>query len=133
MISQTVSEKMYLRTVEEESGDKSMLMGTSTGAKDDLDVSRDNGIWERRRNAIIRNKRMVKLKDKDKLKVKPEPPPAPPASGKHLAEVIARLSPEEIGVVLSHLPSSTVQSWVQSFGSQQSLNESFGVSTESCG
>ena len=61
------------------------FMGTSTGAEDDLDVGRDNGIWERRRNAIIKNKRMVKLKDKDKLKVKPcktiiieeEPPPAP--------------------------------------------------------
>ena len=45
---------------------------------------------------------MVKLKDKDKVKVKPcktvifeeEPPPAPPASGKQLADVIARLSPE---------------------------------------
>ena len=60
-------------------------MGTSTGAEDDLDVSRDNGIWERRRIAIFKNKRMVKLKDKDKLKVKlcktiiieEEPPPAP--------------------------------------------------------
>ena len=31
----------------------------------------ENGIWERRRNAIIKNKRMVKLKDKDKVKVKP--------------------------------------------------------------
>ena len=41
--------------------------------------------------------------------IEEEPPPAPPASGKHLAEVIARLSPFEIGVVLSHLPSSTVQ------------------------
>ena len=104
-------------------------------------MGRDNGIWERRRNAIIKNKRMVKLKDKDKLKVKPcktiiieeEPPPAPHASGKHLAKVIARLSPEEIGVVLSHLPSSTAQNWVQSFGSQQSLDASSGVSTESCG
>ena len=46
-------------------------MSTSTGAEDDLDVSRDNGIWERRRNATFKNKRMVKLKDKDKLKVKP--------------------------------------------------------------
>ena len=46
-----------------------MLMGTSTGADDDLVVSRDNGIWERRRNASFKNKRMVKLKDKDKLKV----------------------------------------------------------------
>ena len=84
---------------------------------------------------------MVKLKDKDELKVKPcktiiieeEPPPAPPASGKHLAEVIARLSPEEIGVVLSHLPSSTVQNWVQSFGTQHSLSQSSAASTESCG
>ena len=82
----------------------------------------NNGIWERRRNAIIKNKRMVKLTDKDKLNWKPcktniieeEPPPAPTASGKHLAEVIARLSLDEIGVVLSHLPSSTVQNWVQS-------------------
>ena len=64
-------EELYLSTVEEESGDESMLMGTSTGAEDDLDVGRDNGIWERRRNAIIKNKKMVKLKDKDKLKVKP--------------------------------------------------------------
>ena len=44
---------------------------TSTGAEDDLGVSRDSGIWERRRNATFKNKRMVKLKDKDKLKVKP--------------------------------------------------------------
>ena len=123
MSSQTASQEMYLSTVEEESGDESMLMGTSTGAENDLDVSRDNGIWERRRNAIIKNKRMVKRKDKDKLKVKgcktiiieEEPPPALPASGKHLAEVVARLSPEEISVVLGHLPSSTAQDWVQSF------------------
>ena len=53
---------MYLSTVEEESGDESMLMGTSTGAEDEMDVGRDNGIWERRRSAIIKNKRMVKLK-----------------------------------------------------------------------
>ena len=100
IVGLAASEELYLSTAEEESGNESMLMGTSTGAEDDLDVGRDNGIWERRRNAIIKNKRMVKLKDKDKLKVKPcktifieeEPPPAPPASGKHLAEVIARLS-----------------------------------------
>ena len=71
MVSQTASEEMYLSTVKEESGDESMLMGTSAGAEDDLDVSRDNGIWERRRNATFKNKRMVKLTDKDKLKVKP--------------------------------------------------------------
>ena len=63
MVCQAASEEMYLSTVEEESGDESMLMGTSTGAEDDLDVGRDNGTWERRRNAIIKNKRMVKLKD----------------------------------------------------------------------
>ena len=110
MVGQAASEEMYLSTVEDESGNESMLMGTSAGAEDDLDVGRDNGIWERRRNAIIKNKRMVKRRDKNKLKVKPcktidieeEPPLAPPASGKHLAEVIARLSPEEIGVVLGH-------------------------------
>ena len=117
-------------------GDESMLMGISAGAEDDLDVGRDNGIWERRRNAIIKNKRMVKLKDKDKLKSKPcktiiieeETPPAPPDSGKQLAEVIARLSQDEIGVVLGHLPSSTVQSWAQSVGSQQSLDVASGAS-----
>ena len=88
--SDSQPEEMYLSTVEEESGDESMLMGTSTGAEDDLDVVRDNSIWERRRNAIIKNKRMVKLKDKDKLKVKPcktiiieeETPPAAPDSRK---------------------------------------------------
>ena len=62
-----------------------------------------------------------------------ETPPAPPDSGKQLAEVIARLSPEEIGVVLGHLPSSTVQSWVQSIGSQQSLDVSSGASLQSVG
>ena len=80
-------------------------------------MSRDNGVWERRRNAIVKNKRMVKLKDKEKVKVKPcktviieeEPPPAPQDSGKQLADVIARLSFEEIGLVIGHLPSSTVQ------------------------
>ena len=141
MVGQAASEEMYLSTVDEESEDESLLMGTSTGAEDDLDVGRDNGIWERRGNAIIKNKRMLKLEDKDKLKVKPckttnieeEPPPAPPASGKHLAEVIARLSPDEIGVVLSHLPSSTVQNWVQTIGSQKSLDESSRVSTVRCG
>ena len=56
MICQTASEEMYLGTLEEESGDEPMLLGTSTGAEDDLDVSRDNGIWERRRNAIVKNK-----------------------------------------------------------------------------
>ena len=119
MISQTASEEMYLSAVEDESGDETMFVGTS-GAEDDLDVSRDNGIWERRRNAIIKNQRMVKLTDKDKVKVKPcntivieeEPPPAPPASGKQLVDVIARLSPQEIGLVVGHLPSSTVENWV---------------------
>ena len=81
MISRTASEEMYLGAVEEESGDESMLVGTS-GAEDDLDVSRDNGMWERHRNAIIKNKRMVKLKDKDNVKpcktmiIEEEPPPA---------------------------------------------------------
>ena len=114
--SDSQPDEMYLSTVEEESGDESMLMGGSTGAEDEMDVSRDNGIWERRRNAIIKNKRMVKLKDKDKLRnktcktiiIEEEKPPAPPDSGKHLAEVIARLSQDEIGVVLGHLPSSTL-------------------------
>ena len=139
--SDSQPDEMYLSTVEEESGDESMLMGGSTGAEDDLDVGRDNGIWERRRNAIIKNKRMVKLKDKDILRSKPcktviieeEPPPAPPASGKQLAEVIARLSQDEIGVVLSHLLSSTVQIWVQSIGSQQSLEVSSGSLLQSVG
>ena len=31
------------------------------GSEDDLDVSRDNGIWERRRKATFKNKRMLKL------------------------------------------------------------------------
>ena len=70
MVGQTATEEMYLSTVEEESGDESMLMGASTGAEDEMDVGRDNGIWERRRSAIIKNKRMGKLKDKDKLKNK---------------------------------------------------------------
>ena len=55
MVGQAASEEMYLSTMEEESGDESMLMGTSTGAEDDLDVGRDNVIWERRGNAIIKN------------------------------------------------------------------------------
>ena len=119
-----------------------MLIGTSTGAEDDLDVSRDDGIWERRRNAVVKNKRMVKLQDKDRVMEKPckniiieeEPPPALPASGKQLADVIARLFPEEIGLVVGHLPSSTVQNWVQSFGAQRSVVQSSGVqSSEFCG
>ena len=83
----------------------------------------------------------MKLKDKDKLKskscktiiIEEERPLAPPDSGKQLAEVIARLSQDEIGVVLSHLPSSTVQSWVHSIGSQQSLDVSSGASIAKCG
>ena len=134
-------DEMYLSTVEEESGDESMLMGGSTGAEDEMDVGRNNGIWERRRSAIIKDKRLVKLKDKDKLKnkkcktiiIEEEKPPAPPDSGKHLAEVISRLSQDQIGVVLGHLPSSTVQSWVQSINSIQSLEVSSGVSIEKCG
>ena len=69
--SDSQQEEMYLCIVEEECGDESMLMGTCTGAEDDLDVGRDNGLWERRRNAIIKNKSMVKPKDKDKLTVNP--------------------------------------------------------------
>ena len=69
----------------------------------------------------------MKILDKDKGKTKPcktivieeEPPPALPASGKQLADVIARLSPEELGLLIGHLPSSTVQDWVQSIGAQQ--------------
>ena len=48
------SEEMYLSTVEEESGDESIFLGTSTGAEDDLDVSQENGLWERRRSAIFK-------------------------------------------------------------------------------
>ena len=70
MTGQPASEEMYLSTVEEESGDESMFLGTSTGAEDDLDVSQENGIWERRRSAIHK-KKMVKNKDKDKGKAKP--------------------------------------------------------------
>ena len=55
MVSQNATEEMYLGSVEEESGDESMLVGTSTGAEGDLGVSRDNGIWERRRNATFNN------------------------------------------------------------------------------
>ena len=139
--SDSQPEEMYLSTVEEESGDESMLMGGSTGAEDEMDVSRDKGIRERRRNAIIKNKKMVKLKDKDKLRnktcktiiIEEEKPPAPPDSGKHLSEVIARLSQDQIWVVIGHLPSSTVQSWVQSINSIQSLEVSSGVSIEKCG
>ena len=80
----------------------------------------------------------MKLEDKDKVKVKPcksfiieeEPPPVPPASGKQLADVIPRLSPEEIGLVIGHLPSSTVQNWVQSIGAQQTVVQSSGASSE---
>ena len=38
MVGQAASEEMYLSTVDEGSGDESMLLGTSTGAGDDLDV-----------------------------------------------------------------------------------------------
>ena len=62
---------MYLSTLEEESGDESMLLDTSTGAEDDMDVSQDNGMWERRRCAIFNNKSIVKIKDKAKGKAKP--------------------------------------------------------------
>ena len=97
-MGQAVSEEMYLSTVDEESGDESMLLGTSTGAEDDLDVSNGNGIWERRRSAIFKGKRMVKIKDKDKGKAKPcktiiiqeGPPPAPPALDIILLAVIWR-------------------------------------------
>ena len=37
MTGRAASEEMYLSTVEEESGDESMLLGTSTGAEDDLE------------------------------------------------------------------------------------------------
>ena len=55
MVGHAVSEEMYLSTVDEESGDASMLLGTSTGVEDDLDVSNGSGIWERRRSAIFKN------------------------------------------------------------------------------
>ena len=43
MLGQAASEEMYLSTVEEESGDETVLIGTS-GAEVDLDVSRDSDI-----------------------------------------------------------------------------------------
>ena len=122
MTGQAASEEMYLSTVEEESGDESMLLGTSTGAEDDLYVSEENGIWERRRSAIFKSKWMVNIKDKDKGKATPRKTiiieEEPPASGKQLADVIVRLSSEGLGLVIGHLPSSTVQNWVQSIGAQ---------------
>ena len=122
MAGQAASEEMYLSTVDEESGDESMLLGTSTGAEDDLDTSHNSGIWERRRSAIFKKKRMVKIKGKAKpcktIIIEEDRPPAPPAAGKQLADVIARLSPEELGLVVGHLPSSIVQDWVQSVGAQ---------------
>ena len=51
---QAAFEEMYFSTVEEESGDESMLLGTSTGAEGDLEESQENGIWERRRSAIFK-------------------------------------------------------------------------------
>ena len=45
MTGRAASEEMYLNTVEEESGDESMLLGTSAGAEDDLDVSQENGTF----------------------------------------------------------------------------------------
>ena len=115
MVGQAASEEMYLSTVDEESGDESMLLGTSTGAEDDLDVSSGRDIWERRRSAIFKNKRMVKIKGMGKGKpcktiiIEEDPPPAPPVAGKQLADVIARLlSPEELGLVIGHLRSSSV-------------------------
>ena len=110
MTGQAASEEMYLSAVEEESGDESMLLGTSTGAEDDLVVSQENGMCERRRSAILKNKRIVKNTDKEKRKAKlcktiiieEEPPPARPASGKQLADVIARLSSEQLGLVVGH-------------------------------
>ena len=53
-------------------------------------MSQENGIWERRRSAIFKIQRMVKIKDKDKGKatqcktiiIEEDPPPAPPAAGK---------------------------------------------------
>ena len=112
--SDSQPDEMYLSTVEEESGDESMLMGGSTGAEDDLDVGRDNGIWERRRNAIIKNKRMVIL-------------------GNSMQKSLPGFLRMKLGVVLSHLSSSTVQSWGQSIGSQQYLEVSSGVSIAKCG
>ena len=84
----------------------------------------------------------MKLKDKDKVKVKPcktivieeEPPPAPQLLGSNNADVIVRLSLEEIGLVIGHLPSSTVQNWVQSVGAQPTAVQSSGAqSSEFCG
>ena len=68
----------------------------------------------------------MKIKDKDKgmaklcetIIIEEDPPPAPPASGKQLADVSARSSSEELGLVIGHFPSSTVQSWVQSLGAR---------------
>ena len=68
MSGQAASEGMYHNFVEEASGDESMLLGTSTGAEDDLDVSHDSGTWERRRSAIFKNKKDGEDKDKGKAK-----------------------------------------------------------------
>ena len=105
--------KLYLSTVEEESGDESMLLGTSTGAEDDLAVSQENGIWERRRSAIFKNKRMVKIKDHGEGERQSQVRPLllrrnllllALATGIQLGDVIARLSPEELGLVIGHWP-----------------------------
>ena len=94
------------------------------------------GIWERRRNAIIKNKRMVKLKDKDKLKNKScktviseeERPPAPPDSGKQLAEVIARaFSGMKLGLSLVTCRLPLCKVGCNLFCSQQSLDVSSGA------
>ena len=98
-----------------ESCDEDMLCSASE-AEDERDVRRD-GIWERRRSGVIKKGRLLKVKAKAKpnktIIIEEEgesPPPGPPPHGKHLADVLTGLSKERLQEVLSHCPSSFLQS-----------------------
>ena len=98
-----------------ESCDEDMLCSASE-AEDERDVRR-NGIWERRRSGVIKKGRLLKVKAKAKpnktIIIEEEgesPPPGPPPHGKHLADVLTGLSKERLQEVLSHCPSSFLQS-----------------------
>ena len=113
-----------------ESCDEDMLFDASE-AEDEREVSRSNGIWERRRSGVIKKGKLVKYKEKAKAKqnksiiIEEEgegPPPGPPVAGKHLADVLAGLSQEDLKEVLVQCPLSLLQTG-SSFGdpSQTSL------------
>ena len=65
-MDQTIPEMFLLDSVGE-SEDEEMALDASE-EEDDLEANGGNGIWERRRNRVIKNRRLVKNNERVKAK-----------------------------------------------------------------